>query len=90
MMNKITIAAISVATVSAIKIESQAGAGAEAGAQVEWKLWKNFKNTMEKFGNTVADTAEDFGEGVVDIVENPDKIVTFLSYAQTEGILDTL
>ena len=45
---------------------------------------------MEKFGNTVADTAEDFGEGVVDIVENPDKIVTFLSYAQTEGILDTL
>ena len=45
---------------------------------------------MEKFGEAVADTAEDFGEGVVDIVENPDQIVTFLSYAQTESIFDTL
>jgi len=45
---------------------------------------------VEKFGEAVADTAEDFGEGVVDIVENPDQIVTFLSYAQTESIFDTL
>ena len=45
---------------------------------------------MEKFGEAVADTAEDIGEGFVDIVENPDQIVTFMSYAQTESIFDTL
>ena len=53
MLNKITLAAISVATVSAVKIKSQ------AEAQAEWKLWKKIKNAVSNTVDDVVDAAAD-------------------------------
>ena len=62
----------------------------QAKANAKWKLWKKIKNEVKEVGNDLADAAVYVASEFKESYENPENLVKFVSFAQTEGIFDIL
>ena len=62
----------------------------QAKANAEWKLWKKIKKEVKEVGNNLADAATYTASEIKESYENPENLIKFVSFAQTEGIFDIL